>query len=176
MTDMVRFSDPARLYAEHAAIVELMEREFLQSISNFLDSIVAALRPMVNPETLREKQTGKQGTRSFRYWWLADTPDDMEAHPLLWFETGLSAIVDPGRLAMTVCTPRATKDERVRYMAVSKEPALAPYSKSASGGTWSLFTFTVTYADGDPIEQVAEPISRLLLALRQTERSILNDS
>jgi hypothetical protein len=168
MSEVVRFSDAAQLYAEYAAVVELMRREFVQSISSFLDSIVAELRPMVLPEILHEKQTGA----SYRYWWLANQATDMESHPLLWFEASQPAIVSSCRLTVTACAPSATAQELASYITVSKEPPLAPYCKSAAGRRWSLFFFTVSYADGDPIEHVAEPISCLLLALRETERSL----
>jgi hypothetical protein len=167
MNNVVRFSEAARLYAEHAAVVELMQRELHKGIASFLDAVRSALHSMVAPETLREKQTG-----AYRYWWLADEADDMENHPLLWFEARRPAIVHPGHLAMTACAPRASAAERARYVALSKGPPLAQYCKSGKGGTWSLFTFTVTYTDGDPVEQVAEPISQLLRSLRHTERAL----
>jgi hypothetical protein len=172
MTNLVHFTEAAHLYAEYAAVVELMQNEFLQSMSSFLDSMATALNQKVRPEILQAKAT----TASYRYWWLAEEPTDMEKHPLLWIDGRQPSIVNSGRFAMTVCAPKALKDERARYVVAAQQSELAPYCSAIKGGPWSLFTFTITYADGDPFETLAEPVGCLLLLLRKVERQILGAS
>jgi hypothetical protein len=176
VTDVVLFSDAARLYAEHAAIVEMMQGEFAESTASFLDGLAAALQQAVRPEVFREKKTGGQAGPLYRSWWLADVADDRENHPLIWFNARQPSIVHPGRLELTVCAPKASTHDQSRYLTVAKQTSLANYSQSVKQGTWSLFRLVVPYAVGDPLEQVTAPISLLLLTLRKTEREILSGS
>jgi hypothetical protein len=55
---------------------------------------------------------------------------------------------------------------------VAASVCLLRSSTGQNGCTGYLFTFALTYSEGNPIEHVAKPIDQLLLALRQAEREI----
>ena len=166
-----RFSAAARLYAEHADVVEQMRKEFEASVAAFLDALRELVSGQFSEGSLHERQT-----RGYRYWWCADDTANYDTHAHLWVDTRKPTLVREGRLELYASAPAATADELKRYAALATSErstsAWAPgVPRPGTGGPYSLFSVTIRQVDTQPLEIIAGAVGKVIQYLYETERA-----
>lgn len=160
----ILFDEPTKLYAEHAALVDAMRGAFKTGVGAFLEQIRHEAAALL-PEPLQQHDTG-----AYRYWWTAPTDAEKDSCAHLWFATNEPEIIAPGRIALTVVSPKADAATLARLADVARLPELREWCKPVRKvGSWSIFTATLTYAEGDEVGPLAEKLAALLMAMRTVE-------
>lgn len=178
MTNAARpgFSEAARLYAENAKLVEAMEKALRRSIADVLEAARAEAERLVQMQVAEpgrriQRRLGSKSEEARWPWvtWRFCAPDDdPQEGPYLWFDCADPEIVVPGSLEVTVSGGKASKSERLRYLAVKSELGLI----ARAGEDGGLFTFDVPCAGADPAGELAAAIAPVFVALRRVERSL----
>lgn len=176
MKERPTFGDAARLYAEHAEVVEAIKAEFNASIDAVLDAardeVDRRLRVDLDEPGRRlcERVVGRdQVFRPWRSWHWGEEGSDGSKAPRVWFYTWKPEIVVPGQLTVMASVHGACNPaDRPRYLAARDEVGLL----TRAGEERGIFTFDAPCAGPDPAAELAGPIARTLVALRRVERSL----
>jgi len=167
MSNPISFGEAAQLYAENAAIVEVMKKKFYDEVSEFLDQLRQEVENTLS-QTVQFKIT--QG--GYRYWWLGDENSDKDGLNHLWVQTSSPEIVHPGLITLTVIAPQAGKDRAYldRVVTVAKRPEFkSKCTIPPKYGAWNAFMYAVECPSGVDIADVARPIADMLVALDKVE-------
>jgi len=160
MNTPFKFSDAARLYAQHKAVVDEMYRVFISDIEKFLDALRERVAERVTTGKLDEE--GKAG----RAWYIWDEEDGDDEVPYIWFRIDDAEIVNPGILNLTVLADGELKPHREKLKTILSILQLGKNARIVQGtGGQTLFTVIISYGADDPIGNAAEPILALLVAL-----------
>lgn len=121
----IKFTELARLYGEHAKVVQEAAAAFEKCVNEMLSNLRDAAARVLGVE-IREKTTGFPGSR-YRYW----TIESFEV-PHVWFWANDPEIVHPGKLTLRAWAGAQPGDRVVnRVSALKSREDLGPFLDQA---------------------------------------------
>jgi hypothetical protein len=160
-----KFSDAARLYAEHSAVVDKMYEIFEAESSSFLNAVREGVQSRIGNLKF-EEGGGKGANRSWYLWSDAEGTDEDYDVPYLWFTAWDPRIVIPGLLELQV---RADGELRPHQEQLATSLFNIPLPKTCTkdrGKGGCLFTVTISFnGEESPVDVVTEPLLTLLTAM-----------
>jgi hypothetical protein len=153
----IRYDELAKLYGQYAAVVREAEDGFRQSVGRMLDAVRDVASNIVG-EKIKEKFTGEG--RAYRYWALESFDK-----PHVWFWTRDARIVSPGELRLRAWAGANPSEKVVAgVMSIAAREEIGPIVEEPIPQT--LFSVSYESGDGQPIEQLAAKVAKLLSLLR----------
>ncbi|MCL4750450.1 MAG: hypothetical protein KJ015_09830 [Myxococcales bacterium] len=159
------FTAEARLYAEHAALVEEMRKAFRESGLAFVNVLSTAMAARLHPTKLRSRVTER-----WAYWWLAaDERAEKDQFGQLYLGWDDPDIVRAGKLQAWASAPAARGEDVTELVELSSDPRLARWCKPARTGTkTSLFAIDVEFSPDRPdVESIAGALGEALSVLTE---------
>lgn len=164
-----KFSDAAKLYAEHIAVIKKMSELFQADVTAFLD----ALRDRVQSQ-LPQAKVEEKITKTCREWWIKDA--DAKNHedvPHIFILTQEPEIVVPGILGLKVYANGILTPYHQRLKEMISEIQLPKSRENAMLAGGQVLAVDVCYGQSDdPVSIAAEPVRILLLALDEAGKKL----
>lgn len=160
MTATTRFSgfgEAARVYAEHAHVVEAMYEALCADLLAFFQAVSAEAKR-------RSPAITDESSSQYHYWCIA-APGGLV--PCLQWAVDDPAVVHACELRMTAVCDKATPKQCAALAALATDPRFLPHCQPSSGGPWRLFRVVLPLRGTEPIDTVAEFVASLLTAMAE---------
>ena len=154
----IKYSELARLYGEHAKVVEEAYSAFENSVNEMLNSLRKATARVIGSDVL-QKVTGFSKNR-YRYWEIQKSEV-----PHIWFWANDPSIIHPGQLVLHAWAGQRPPEEAVRrVVALKNRDDLGPFVDLGIPG--ALFSVPIESGEGQDMDAIAARVANLLQALR----------
>lgn len=178
-----RFSEAAKLYVENLEIMSQMREETYQSISDFADKVINALKNELGDDHLCQKNTYMAGAyygAEVRYLWIGrDIKEWTKVSTILFIVPIPGQVINDVKHAKVLDIVRHNKITlHVEYKGLAKKTKEKIAALSANEELGELirqnaedFSIRISFDQSDPVASASKRIAKLLRAIKEAQKN-----